>query len=113
MTKHAKTGVAAAAIVFLVAGMPATAADNDAYFRIGAGLDRLSDTRFLDTDCRSEAPAALYGCGLGKNGDVLSTVGGFGRTAAFEVGWGRSGDLHGAAGALDRLSTSPHVPGSR
>ncbi len=89
MTKHAKTGVAAAAIVFLVAGMPATAADNDAYFRIGAGLDRLSDTRFLDTDCRSEAPAALYGCGLGKNGDVLSTVGGFGRTAAFEVGWGR------------------------
>jgi len=89
MTKHAEAGVAAVAIVFLVAGMPAAAADNGAYFRIGAGLDRLSDTRFLDTDCRSESPAALYGCGLGKNGDVLSTVGGFGRTAAFEVGWGR------------------------
>jgi opacity protein-like surface antigen len=77
-------------IVFLVAGLPAAAADSDTYFRLGAGLDQLSDTRFLDTDCRSESPAALYGCGPGKNGDVLGTVGGFGSTQASEVGWGRT-----------------------
>ncbi|MCY3702134.1 MAG: outer membrane beta-barrel protein [Rhodospirillales bacterium] len=90
MKKHADIVVFAAALLLLVAGMPAAAADNHTYFRLGVGLDQLSDTRFLDTDCRSESPAALYGCGPGKNGDVLSTVGGFGGTSAFEVGWGRT-----------------------
>ena len=41
------------------------------YLRAGVGLDRPEETRFTDKDCRSVAPAALYGCrGCPKQGIV-------------------------------------------
>lgn len=51
-------------------------------------LDRPARARFTDRNCASESPAALYGCGAGLDGAPLSTLGGFGTTAGYELGVG-------------------------
>ena len=58
------------------------------YVRGGVLLDRGEDTRFTDEDCDSQMPAALYGCGMGIDGEALSSVGDFGSILGLEVGLG-------------------------
>ena len=58
------------------------------YVRVGVLLDKGEDTRFTDKDCNSQSPAALYGCGMGIDGEALSSVGDFGLITGFEVGLG-------------------------
>ena len=69
--------------------LPAAAADGG-YLRIGIGLERPAQARFLDADCASESPTALYGCGAGKDGAPLSARGDFGVVPAFELAWGHA-----------------------
>ncbi len=73
---------------------------NSFYLRAGAVLDQFSSTRFIDEDCSSASPAALYGCGKGNNGASLSSSGDFGTAAGVEVGLGY------AATPLLRLETT-------
>lgn len=68
--------------------VPSAAAADSTYLRVGIGMDRPADARFLDADCASESPAALYGCGPGMDGSPLSSHGGFGTVGAVEVGVG-------------------------
>lgn len=58
------------------------------YVRGGVLLDRGQDTRFTDKDCDSQLRAALYGCGVGIDGEALSSVGDFGTIPGLEVGLG-------------------------
>ena len=67
-----------------------TARADDFYLRAGGGLDGSEETRFKDKSCSSTSPAALYGCGTGKDGAPTSTLGDFGTMAGFELGIGRA-----------------------
>ena len=58
------------------------------YVRVGVALDRSRDGRFTDRDCSSTAPAALYGCGNGPDGQRYQSRGDFGTMAGFELGVG-------------------------
>ena len=58
------------------------------YVRGGVLLDRGEDTRFTDKDCDSQSRDALYGCGMGFDGEALSSVGDFGTIPGVEVGLG-------------------------
>ena len=58
------------------------------YVRGGVLLDQGDETRFTDKDCGSQSPAALYGCGMGIDGEALSSVGDFGAFPGLEVGLG-------------------------
>ena len=58
------------------------------YVRGGTLLDLGEDTRFTDKDCDSQSHAVLYGCGMGIDGDALSSVGDFGAIPGLEVGLG-------------------------
>lgn len=78
----------AAVLAFAVASSAAAA--DGAYLRLGIGMDRPADARFLDVDCASESPAALYGCGPGEDGSPLSSHGDFGAVGAVELGAGRA-----------------------
>ena len=49
------------------------------YARAGAVRDWFATARFVDTDCSSSSPAALYGCGTGVDGAPTSSVGDFSR----------------------------------
>ena len=84
--------------VSLMVTTPATGSDADMavsdsnkfYLRAGMALDWSQDARFMDRDCSSTAPAALYGCGTGSDGAPLRSVGDFGTMMGFELGVGRS-----------------------
>ena len=52
------------------------------------GVDWSESTRFTDVNCRTETPAALYGCGDGPDGAPLSSRGDFGAMVGFEAGAG-------------------------
>ena len=80
--------VVAALSVCIAATLPAADAAAQPYLRVGLGAGIASDTRFLDVDCASAMPAALYGCGESGDGAPLSTVGEFGTTAGLELGAG-------------------------
>ena len=58
------------------------------YVRGGVLLDRAQDARFTDKDCDSQSRAALYGCGMGIDGEALSSFGDFGEIPGLEVGLG-------------------------
>ena len=64
------------------------AAAGDYYVRAGVGFDRPAGTIFMDRDCSSSSPAALYGCGTGGDGAPFRSVGDFGTTHALELGLG-------------------------
>lgn len=73
-----------------LAAVPSPAGADGAYLRLGLGMERPAEARFSDTDCASESPAALYGCGPGTDGSPLSSHGGFGTVGAVELGVGRA-----------------------
>ena len=60
----------------------------DYYLRGGIGLDRPKTAVFTDTDCSSTTPAALYGCGTGRDGAPYRSVGDFGTVPSVELGLG-------------------------
>lgn len=77
--------LAVAAGLWLASG---AAAAGDFYLRGGFGLDRPGDTAFMDEDCSSTAPAALYGCGAGGDGAPYRSAGAFGTVPAVGLGLG-------------------------
>ena len=93
-----------AAAVWVFSGAAAQA--GDFYLRAGGGLDGSEETRFTDKSCSSTSPAALYGCGTGKDGAPTSTLGDFGTIAGFELGIGRA-----VAPALRLEAVFQHRPG--
>ena len=69
--------------------MVASSADaGDFYVRAGVGISRAAEVAFTDSDCSSESPAALYGCGRGGDGAPYRSLGAFGTAAALETGIG-------------------------
>lgn len=77
--------------ILLAAGMLCglASADGGFYVRAGVGFEGLEDTVFSDRDCSSEAPAALYGCGLGSDGAAHRSTGDFENSGLVEFGMGR------------------------
>ena len=61
---------------------------DDVYLRAGSVSTRPAETRFMDNDCSSVSPAALYGCGTGGDGAPLRSLGDFGSVASVEFGIG-------------------------
>ena len=79
----------AAALIGIAATMvPGVGIADDVYLRAGIGFDRPAETRFMDNDCSSVSPAALYGCGTGGDGVALRSLGDFGTVAGVEFGIG-------------------------
>ena len=80
----------AATLVGIAATLvPGVGVADDVYLRAGIGFDRPAETRFMDNDCSSVSPAALYGCGTGGDGAPLRSLGDFGTVASVEFGIGR------------------------
>ena len=78
----------AALLAAAVSMVCATAGAQPFYLRAGIGLDRPAETTFMDRDCSSTSPAALYGCGTGSDGAPYRSAGGFGTAPALEIGLG-------------------------
>ena len=68
--------------------VPGVGVADDVYLRAGIGFDRPAETRFMDRDCSSVSPAALYGCGTGDDGAPRRSLGDFGTVAGVEFGVG-------------------------
>ena len=66
--------------------VPGVGVADDVYLRAGIGFDRPAETRFMDKDCSSVSPAALYGCGTGGDGAPLRSLGDFGTVPALSSG---------------------------
>ena len=89
---------ATVATVSFMVSAPAAGSDTDAdaavadssrfYLRAGVSLDWSRDARFLDPDCSSTDPDALYGCGNGPDGAPFQSRGDFGTMPAFDLGIG-------------------------
>lgn len=58
------------------------------YLVLGLSYDVTGTSRFMDEDCLSTSPAALYGCGAGSDGRPRATYGDFGTPAGLEIGVG-------------------------
>ena len=80
---------AAAAVVIAAVLGSASPGTAELYYRGGVVLDWSEETRFLDVDCASQNPAALYGCGEGLDGAPLGSSGDFGSTPGIELGVSR------------------------
>jgi len=79
--------VAALIVATLVMISGAVAAE-DFRLRAGVGLNRRADAAFMDEDCSSASPDALYSCGSGGDGRPRQSLGGFGTVAGVELGLG-------------------------
>jgi opacity protein-like surface antigen len=77
----------AAALSTLALTLPA-AAQSGIYVRGGLSLDWSLESRFTDRDCNAAVPPALFGCGLGSDGQTLSAAGDFGFPVGIEAGVG-------------------------
>lgn len=77
-----------AGLSLAVAAGTAVAGEPRPYLRGLAGYDWSRDANFEDTDCSSTAPAALFGCGAGEDGNTLGASGDFGASPLFEVAAG-------------------------
>ena len=93
--RSARAGTIAAILSLMVVARlaqadqdPAASNASDFYVRAGLGLDWSKDTRFMDRDCASTEPAAIYGCGAGSDGEPLGSAGDFGTMAGVEAGVG-------------------------
>lgn len=75
------------AVGALVYTCSAAAAGPD-YLRGGIGLHQAAETVFLDSDCSSTSPAALYGCGTGGDGAPRRSIGDIEKPAAWHLGVG-------------------------
>ena len=67
---------------------PVTTIAGDLYLRVGLGLEQPENATFTDIDCASTSPAALYGCGTGRDGAPHRSHGDFGTVPALELGLG-------------------------
>ena len=66
-----------------------TTVANDKFLRMS--IDLMEGTTFKDVDCASTNPAALYGCGAGKDGAPnKQSVGNFGAVPVAEFGFSRT-----------------------
>ena len=78
-----------AALLGALAGMVAGPVGAGEYYaRAAFGISDPAEAVFTDRECSSEAPAALYGCGLGGDGAPYRSRGAFGTVAALEAGLG-------------------------
>ena len=68
--------------------VPGAEAAEEFYLRAGVGLDRPADAAFMDEDCSSASPDALYGCGSGGDDAPRRSLGGFGTVTGVELGLG-------------------------
>ncbi|MCY4486491.1 MAG: hypothetical protein OXF11_05165 [Deltaproteobacteria bacterium] len=79
------------AAVMIAVGMwmaSGAAIAGDFYLRGGVGLDRPGGTTFMDEDCSTTTPAALYGCGTGGDGAPYRSRGDLGTVPALDLGLG-------------------------
>lgn len=88
MRRHQRRRVAAALIGAIGLTVSAVEADDKVYLRAGVGIDHPGNVRFLDTDCATTSPTALYGCGMGPDGARHQSLGTLGTVPAVEVGLG-------------------------
>jgi len=79
-----------ARLVLLVIPVLAAAVPASAQWSVRVALGRAAsrDTVLTDTGCRSTAPPALFGCGVGIDGRPLSASGDFGRGTLGEIAVG-------------------------
>jgi opacity protein-like surface antigen len=75
-------------IFLVIMMMPAKSLAAPWYVRAGAGLEWSLDADFHDSDCSSETPAALFGCGPGSDGRSLGAYGDFGNLPVLELAVG-------------------------
>ena len=66
----------------------AEAGDEQMYLRAGISVDGPASIRFTDTDCASTTPAALYGCGKGKDDAPHQSSGRLGSVPGLDAGVG-------------------------
>lgn len=78
----------AAIVVCGIAGAGLAASADGRYLRGAVGIERADEAVFLDRDCASISPAALYGCGTGGDGADTRSISDFGTSAALELGLG-------------------------
>lgn len=64
------------------------AGEKTIYIRAGAGISLSSDTEFVDIDCQSSSPAALFGCSSGNDGRATGAYGDFKNSGIFDLGIG-------------------------
>ena len=81
-------GVAALALAAGIGLASGAAAAGEFYLRGGIGFDRPGKTVFVDEDCSTTVPKALYGCGTGGDGAPYRSAGSFGTVPALEFGLG-------------------------
>lgn len=72
----------------LLAPAAAEADGTGLYLRGGVGGEGSQAAHLRDIDCAQTQPPALFGCGRGIDGRPLGARGGFGRSAAFDLGVG-------------------------
>ena len=84
--RKARLAAVTVAVAMWMASGAASA--GDFYLRGGVGLDRPGGATFMDMDCSTTAPAALYGCGTGGDGAPYRSRGDLGTVPAFELGLG-------------------------
>ena len=58
------------------------------YFRAGVDMALDADAYFMDLDCGSATPAALYGCGSGPDGEPRRSAGEFGGAMGLDLAAG-------------------------
>lgn len=66
----------------------AEAGDEQMYLRAGISVEGPASIRFTDADCASTTPAALYGCGKGKDGAPYQSSGRLGSVPGLNAGIG-------------------------
>ena len=60
------------------------------YLKAGLDFERFGKSVFVDGDCLSESPAALYGCGIGRDGFPHRSIGSFETAETIQLGVGRA-----------------------
>ena len=107
MARFRAACLCAALLAAVVAAMaPETAAAEDFYLRAGFTVEGSKTGRFMDKDCSSQSPAALYGCGAGVDGAPRSSRGDFGTGGGVDLGLG-----YAATSALRLEALAQYHPG--
>lgn len=76
----------AAALTLAIAGQ---AEASGWYARAALGYEQSNDANFSDRDCRSQQPAALFGCVRGDDGQPIGAYGDFGNYPIVEMAVGK------------------------
>ena len=91
VSQHVQDVLRVAAVVlaaWAVMVSVAEAGDEQMYLRAGISVDGPVNIRFTDTDCASTTPAALYGCGKGKDDAPHQSSGRLGSVPGLDAGVG-------------------------